>query len=84
MTELMRLRRTTEHEFAFAPHFSRQVSARFSERQLGTEEGALLSRENERRIGLLSRVRKCFSDYRHPASLSNSFGTPPRADLPSV
>lgn len=56
-----------QNEFGFAPHFSRQVSARFSERQLSTEGGALLLRETDRKIGLLSRVRKCFSDYRHPA-----------------
>ena len=56
-----------QNQFAFAPHFSRQVSAQFSERQLSTEGGALLLRETDRRIGLLSRVNKCFSDYRHPA-----------------
>ena len=55
-----------QNEFTFAPHFSRQVSARFSERQLSTEGGALLLRETDRKIGLLSRVRKCFSDYRKP------------------
>jgi len=60
-----------QNEFAFAPHFSRQVSARFSERQLSTEGGALLLRETERKIGLLSRVRKCFSDYRHPAFIEH-------------
>src|SRR5215831_1249889 len=53
-----------QNEFIFAPHFSRQVSARFSERQLSTEGGALLLRETERKIGLLSRVAKCFTDYR--------------------
>jgi hypothetical protein len=55
-----------QNEFAFAPHFSRQVSARFSERQLSTEGGALLLRETDQRIDLLSRVSKCFSDHRHP------------------
>jgi len=53
-------------QFTFAPHFSRQVSAHFSERQLSTEGGALLLRETDRKIGLLSRVSKCFSDLRHP------------------
>ena len=53
-------------EFAFAPHFSRQVSARFDERQLSTEGGALLLRETDRKIRLLSRVSQCFSDHRHP------------------
>jgi DDE family transposase len=60
-----------QNEFAFAPHFSRQVSARFSERQLSTEGGALLLRETDRKIGLLSRVRKCFSDYRHPVFIEH-------------
>ena len=63
-----------QNEFAFAPHFSRQVSARFSERQLSTEGGALLLRETDRKIGLLSRVRKCFSDYRHPAFIEHELG----------
>jgi hypothetical protein len=55
-----------QNEFAFAPHFSRQVSARFSERQLSTEGGALLLRETDQKIGSLSRATKCFSDHRHP------------------
>ena len=55
-----------QNEFAFAPHFSRQVSARFSERQLSTEGGALLLRETDQKIGLLSRTTKCFRDHRHP------------------
>jgi len=63
-----------QNEFAFAPHFSRQVSARFSERQLSTEGGALLLRETDRKIGLLPRVRKCFSDYRHPAFIEHELG----------
>jgi hypothetical protein len=41
-----------QNEFAFAPHFSRQVSAGFSERQLSTEGGALLLRETARRRAL--------------------------------
>src|ERR1700745_4371318 len=63
-----------QNEFAFAPHFSRQVSARFSERQLSTEGGSLLLRETERKIGLLSRVGKCFSDCRHPAFIEHELG----------
>jgi hypothetical protein len=47
-------------------HILREVSARFSERQLSTEGGALLLRETDRKVGLLSRVKKCFSDHRHP------------------
>jgi hypothetical protein len=60
-----------QNEFTFAPHFSRQVSARFSERQLSTEGGALLLRETDHRIGLLSRARKCFTDHRHPAFIEH-------------
>jgi Transposase DDE domain group 1 len=63
-----------QNEFAFARHFSRQVSAGFRERQLSTEGGALLLRETDRKIGLLSRVRKCFSDYRHPAFIEHELG----------
>ena len=63
-----------QNEFTFAPHFSRQVSARFSERQLSTEGGALLLRETDRKIDLLSRVRKCFSDYRHPVFIEHELG----------
>jgi hypothetical protein len=63
-----------QKELAFAPHFSRQVSARFSERQLSTEGGALLLRETDRKIGLLARVSKCFSDYRHPGLIEHELG----------
>lgn len=63
-----------QKEFAFAPHFSRQVGARFSERQLSTEGGALLLRETDRKIGLLARVSKCFSDYRHPGLIEHELG----------
>src|SRR5215467_4506565 len=67
-----------QNEYAFAPHFlrhfSRQVGARFSERQLSTEGGALLLRETDRKISLLSRVRECFSDYRHPAFIEHELG----------
>ena len=63
-----------QNEFAFAPHFSRQVSARFSERQLSTEGGALLLRETDRKLGLLSRVSQCFSDYRQPGLIEHQLG----------
>src|SRR5215467_12141585 len=54
-----------QNEFTFAPHFSRQLS---------TEGGALLLRETDRKISLLSRVRECFSDYRHPAFIEYELG----------
>src|SRR5919108_6232141 len=55
-----------QNEFVFAPHFSRDVVARFDERQLSTEGGALLLRETDEKLRLLSRVSKCFSDHRNP------------------
>ena len=63
-----------QNEFAFAPHFSRRVSARFSQRQLSTEGGALLLREADRKIGLLSRVDKCFSDHRQTFLIEHELG----------
>ena len=63
-----------QNQFAFAPHFSRQVSARFTERQLSTEGGALLLRETDGKIGLLSRVSKCFSDHRQPWLIEHELG----------
>src|SRR5215468_5652013 len=63
-----------QNEFSFAPHFSRQVSARFSERQLSTEGGALLLRESDRKIGLLARVSQCFSDHRQPWLIEHQLG----------
>lgn len=63
-----------QNEFAFAPHFSRLVSARFSERQLSTEGVALLLRETDRKIGLMSRVSKCFCDHRQPWLIEHELG----------
>ena len=50
------------------------MSARFSERQLSTEGGALLLRETDRKIGLMSRVTKCFSDHRQPWLVEHQLG----------
>ena len=63
-----------QKQFVFAPHFSREVRARFNERQLSTEGGALLLRESDRKIGLMSRVRKCFSDHRQPWLIEHELG----------
>jgi len=68
------MKECNQNEFTFAPHFSRQASARFSERQLSTEGGAPLFRETDRKISLLSRVRKCFSDSRNPALIEHELG----------
>jgi hypothetical protein len=63
-----------QNEFPFAQHFSRQVSARFAERQLSTEGGALLLRETDGKIRLLSRVRRCFADHRAPERIEHEVG----------
>jgi len=49
-----------QNKFAFAPHFSRQVSAQFSRASAQHRRGALLLRETDRNIGLLGRVQDCF------------------------
>src|SRR6185437_3097038 len=61
-------------EFAFAPHFSRQVMARFDERRLSTDGGALLLRQTDGKIKLLSRVAQCFSDHRDPERVEHALG----------
>jgi len=63
-----------QRQFAFAPHFSRQVVAGFEDRQLSTEGGALLLRETDRKLGLLSRVAKCFRDHRDPERIEHPLG----------
>jgi hypothetical protein len=55
-----------QETFAFAPHFSRRVSAEFTAGRVSTDGGALLLRETDRRIKLLSRLASCFSDGRQP------------------
>src|SRR5579864_2030778 len=61
-------------QFAFAPHFSRQVVAEFSAEQLSTEGGALLLREVERKIRLLERVEECFYDGRDAERVEHEVG----------
>ncbi len=61
-------------QFGFAPHFSREVVASFADRQISTEGGALLLRETDRKIGLLSRMARCFTDHRHPERIEHELG----------
>jgi Transposase DDE domain group 1 len=60
-----------QRQFAFAPHFSRQVVVGFEDRRLSTEGGALLLRETDRKIGLLSRRVGCFVDHRDPERIEH-------------
>src|SRR5260370_40748180 len=52
--------------FPFEAHFSRQVVAQFDGAHMTTDGGALLLREADRKIGLLKRVGRCFTDARDP------------------
>jgi hypothetical protein len=54
----------SETLFPFEAHFSRQVVAQFEGSWLSTEGGSLLLRQADRKIGLLRRVARCFTDYR--------------------
>lgn len=56
----------SQKAFPFEAHFSRQVVAQFDGAQMSTEGGALLLRQADRKIRLLQRVARCFTDARDP------------------
>jgi len=56
----------TQSSFPFAPHFSREVVARFDGGQITSDAGALLLRSVEQRTGILRQFAACFRDYRKP------------------
>jgi hypothetical protein len=60
--------------FPFEAHFSRQVVAQFDGAQMSTEGGALLLREADRKIRLLKRVARCFTDARNPERVEHALG----------
>jgi hypothetical protein len=62
----------TQSQFEFAPHFSRQVVARFDGGQMTTDAGGLLLRETDRRLNLLPRFAQCFADRRNPILTKHS------------
>jgi hypothetical protein len=55
-----------QETFSFAAHFSRRVEAGFTAGQVSSDGGALLLRQTDRRINLLSRLAGCFTDGRDP------------------
>jgi hypothetical protein len=61
----------TQSFFPFEAHFSRQVVAQFEGSWLTTEGGSLLLRQVDRRIDLLRRVTRCFTDYRQPERIAH-------------
>ena len=62
----------TQDSFEFEAHFSREVMARFDGGAVTSDAGALLLREVDRRINLLSRLAECFDDYRSPVLIRHS------------
>jgi len=61
-------------QFSFEVHFSRQVVGRFDGSQQTTDGGGLLLREADRKIGLMKRVARCFTDARDPQRVEHSLG----------
>ena len=61
----------TQTSFEFEGHFSRQVVARFDGGQQTSDAGALLLRETDRRLKLLSRFGACFIDGRDAARIEH-------------
>jgi hypothetical protein len=53
-----------QDSFEFEAHFSRRVTANFDAGTLTTDGGGLLLRQTERRIGMLKRLARCFTDCR--------------------
>jgi len=62
----------TQSQFQFAPHFARQVIARFDGGQMTTDAGGLLLRETDLRLNLLTRFAECFVDRRNPTLTKHS------------
>ena len=62
----------TQSSFEFQAHFSRDVTARFDGGTMTSDAGALLLRETDRRLNLLSRLAACFEDRRQPWLISHT------------
>jgi hypothetical protein len=64
----------TQSSFPFAPHFSREVVARFDGGQITSDAGALLLRPLEQRTGILRQFAACFKDCRRPELIEHTVG----------
>lgn len=62
----------TQQSFGFEGHFSREVRAQFDGGQQSSDGGALLLREADRRLNLLSRFAGCFVDGRDVGRIDHS------------
>ena len=61
----------TQSELEFGAHFSRSVVARFDGGTMTSDGGALLLRQADQRLNLLSRLAGCFQDRRNPVYISH-------------
>ena len=61
----------TQDSFEFEAHFSRGVMVRFDGGTMSSDGGALLLRQTDRRLNLLSRLAGCFDDQRSPWLISH-------------
>ena len=62
----------TAEQLEFHAFGSREVVGRFDGGRMSSDGGGLLLREVDQRLGMLSRLGACFSDYRNPNSIEHS------------
>lgn len=62
----------TQSSFDLQAHFSREVVARFDGGTMTSDAGAVLLRETDRRLNLVSRLAACFEDHRQPWLVSHT------------
>jgi len=62
----------SQERFGFAEHFSRSVVAGFEGDRISSDGGALLLRETEQRLGIVSRLAGCFGDLRDCSRVEHS------------
>jgi Transposase DDE domain group 1 len=60
-----------QSRLGFAKHFNREVVGEFSGGSMTSDGGALLLRETDRKMNLLSRFSQCFLDGRNPALIEH-------------
>ena len=62
----------TQRSFEFHRVGRRQITARFDGGDITSDGGALLLSETERRVGILERFARCFTDYRDPRRIEHT------------
>lgn len=62
----------SQKEFDFGKHFRRQITARFDGGPISSDGGAILLREVDGRLRLISRLADCFEDHRDPQRIEHS------------